>query len=95
MFSTVDERTLRVFRIDAGSERPVELPPDLEDAADRVEALPSHAWLEAFASALAEDPALAEATLRVEVWETRFDPAMRREPRRIAAVSIGPGSERP
>lgn len=88
MFSTVDERTLRVFRADAEGERPLEIPPELEDAAERVEALPAEGWLEAFAGALAEDPALTGAALRAEVWETRFDAEMRPVPRRLAGVVV-------
>jgi hypothetical protein len=88
MFSTVDARTLRVFRADAAGERPLEIPPELEDAAERVEALPAEAWLQAFARALAEDPALAGATLAAEVWETRFDAEMRPVPRRLAGVLV-------
>jgi hypothetical protein len=88
MFSTVDERRLRLFRIDAGGERQLDVPPELEDAAERVEALPSEAWLRAFVGALAEDPELAGAALRAEVWETRFDASMRPVPRRLAGVAV-------
>jgi hypothetical protein len=88
MFSTVDERRLRLFRIDAAGERPLEVPPELEDAAERVEALPSQAWLRAFLGALAADPELAGAGLRAEVWETRFDASMRPLPRRLAALEL-------
>jgi hypothetical protein len=84
MFSTVDERQLRLFRVDAGGERPLEVPPELEDFAERVEALPIETWLRAFVGALAEDPELAGAALRAEVWETRFDASMRPVPRRLA-----------
>ena len=94
MFSTVDERHFRALRIAAEGEQPVELPPELEDAAERAEALPSEARLRALAGALATDPALAGATLRAEVWETSFDAAMRPLPRRIAGVLVGPASER-
>jgi hypothetical protein len=88
MFSTVDQRQLRLFRIDAGVERPLEVPPELEDAAERVEALPSEAWLRAFLGALAADPELAGAGLRAEVWETRFDASMRPVPRRLAGALV-------
>ena len=63
MFSTVDERHFRALRIDAEGEQPVELPPELEDAAERAEALPSEARLRALAGALATDPALAGGDL--------------------------------
>jgi hypothetical protein len=91
MFSTVDERALRVTRVDARGAHPVEIPEALEDAAERVEALPSEAWLRAFLRALAEDPELAGAELRAEVWETHYDASMRPVPRRLAGVQIGPG----
>ena len=92
MFSTVDARHFRAFEVSAAGERPLELPPELEDFAERVEALPSEAWLRALAGALAADPALAGAALRAEVWETRFDSAMRPEPRRLRSVVVDPGS---
>jgi hypothetical protein len=88
MFSTVDARRFLAFSGEGAEERPVELPEELEDAAERVEALPSEGWVRALAAALAADPALAGKALRAEVWEARYDASMRPQPRRLAGVVV-------
>jgi hypothetical protein len=89
MFSTVDTRALRAWRIDRSGEHPIELPRHLLDAVDRCEALPSAACVHALARDLAAaDPLEADAAVRVEVWETRFDPAMRPLPRRLRTATF-------
>jgi hypothetical protein len=92
MFSTVDERRLLAWRVGPGGGRPLELPEELEDAADRAEALPSEARLRAVAQALGA-AAPGEGALRVEVWETRFDTEMRPQARRLAAVEVDPARD--
>jgi hypothetical protein len=87
MFSTVDERRLLAFRIGAGGEQPLELPYELEDAAERAEALPREARVRAVAEALAAQQPGAQA-VRVEVWEMRFGPEMERQPQRLRAVRV-------
>ena len=89
MFSTVDERQLSAWRVGPDGEAPLELPEELEDAAERAEALPSEGRLRALAEALASRA--AGGGVRVEVWEMRFGPAMEREPRRLGAAEVGPG----
>jgi hypothetical protein len=93
MFSTVDERRLLAWRIDAGGEQPLELPYALEDAAERAEALPREARVRAVAEALAASLTGARA-VRAEVWEMRFGPEMQREPQRLRAVrvEVAPGA---
>jgi hypothetical protein len=92
MFSTVDARHLQAWRQEDGAWAPVELPPDLEDAAERAEALPSRARLRSLARALARSG--PGAPVRVEVWETRFDAAMQPVPRRLRAEEVGAGRGR-
>src|SRR4030095_13118057 len=55
MFSSVDERRLRASRTDAGGERELVLPPELDDAAERAEAFPVESWLRWIAETLAAD----------------------------------------
>jgi len=88
MFSTVDERRLLAWRIGPEGEGPLALPYELEDAAERAEALPGERRLRAIAAALAADLPGAQA-VRVEVWETRFGPEMEREPHRLRAALVG------
>ncbi len=88
MFSSVDERRLRAFRVDGGAERELELPPELEDAAERATALPAESWLRWIAEVLAADPALAGASVRVEVVETRYDEEMRPIVRPLASAVV-------
>lgn len=87
MFSTVDERRLLAFRIGPEGESPLEIPGELEDAAERVAALPAEWPLRAFAEALAAGAGEAQA-VRVEVWEMRFGPEMEREPQRLRALRV-------
>jgi hypothetical protein len=77
MFSTVDARDVRALRLDAGGESRLEIPEPLEDAADRCEALPEPARLQALAAELAALPEHAGAAVRVEVLEARFDAGLR------------------
>jgi hypothetical protein len=90
MFSSVDERRLRAFRVDAAGEREIEIPRELEDAAERASALPAEPWLRWIAGALAADPAQAGAAVRVEVIEIRYDRSMRPAPRRLGSAVVGP-----
>jgi hypothetical protein len=87
MFSTVDERRLVAWRVGPQGEQPLELPHELEDAAERAEALPVERRLRAIAEALAAGLPGAEA-VRVEVWETRFGPEMQRRPSRLRAERV-------
>jgi hypothetical protein len=85
MFSTVDERRLFAWRVEAGGLRRLELPNDLDDAAERAEALPSEARLRAIADSLvAREP--GGGAVRVEVWEARFGPSMAPELHRLRSV---------
>jgi hypothetical protein len=86
MFSSVDARRLRAVRIDAAGEREIPLPPELQDAAERAEALPAETWLRWIAEVLAADPGLGGASVRVEVIETRYDASMRPTARRLASA---------
>jgi hypothetical protein len=94
MFSTVDERRLVAVAIETGAERPIELPPELDDAADRAEALPTGPRLHAIAASLADTAPPGAAGVRVEVWETGFGPAF--EPRLtrlgVAEVEVTTGA---
>jgi hypothetical protein len=77
MFSTVDERSVLALRVAGAGEERLEIPDDLEDAADRCEALPEPARLQALAAELAALPEHAGAAVRVEVLEARFDAELR------------------
>jgi hypothetical protein len=77
MFSTVDARSVVALRAGGASEERIPLPDELEDAAERCEALPGPARLQALADALAELPEQAGAVVRVEVWEAGFGPDLR------------------
>jgi len=78
MFSTGEgggSRHTHLFVTDAGSEREVDLPDDLEDLEERLLVLPTDARLERFARELSD--ALAEdypdhSAVRVEIWHTRY-----------------------
>lgn len=87
MFSTVDERRLLAWRVGSGGESPLDIPDELEDAAERVTALPAEWPLRAFAEALAARDGASQA-VRVEVWEMRFGPEMEREPHRLRALQV-------
>lgn len=88
MFSTVDARALRALRLSEVGAVPLALPPSLEDAAQRARMLPSEARLRDLARALAETADAAGASIRVEVWERRFDAVMQPAPRLLRAVEI-------
>jgi hypothetical protein len=89
MFSTVDERSVRAFRVGTDGEAPLAIPDELDDTADRCEALPRAPRLRALALALAELPEQGGASVRVEVWETHFaGPDLRPAPRRLNAASV-------
>jgi hypothetical protein len=93
MFSTVDERRVLAVATERDAERPIELPEELEDAADRAAALPTGARLRAIAEALADDPPPGARAVRVEAWRMRFGPAFERRPQRLGAaeVEVAPG----
>jgi hypothetical protein len=93
MFSAVDARHLQAWRLEGAAWARVEIPPELDDAAERAEALPSRSRLRSLARALAEDG--PGAPVRVEVWETRFDAAMQPLPRRLRAEEVDAGGGRP
>ena len=94
MFSTVDARHLLAWRRAGDAWEPVELPEALEDAAERAEALPTRGRLRRLARDLARATP-GGAALRVEVWETRFGPAMEPAPRLLRGEEIdGAGATR-
>jgi hypothetical protein len=71
----------------------IPVPPDLEDAAKRAEAMPTDGRLAALANDLLEAGSAGDA-VRVEVWETRFDLRMRPEAKRLRSVTAHAGSVR-
>ena len=93
MFSTVDTRRVLAWRAGPGGGERVPIPPDLEDAAKRAEAMPTGGRLAALARDLLENGSAGDA-VRVEVWETRFDRRMRPEARRLRSVTAHAGSVR-
>ena len=93
MFSTVDTRKIQMWRVGRAGEERLEVPRSLEDAAKRAEVLPSEGRLAALARDLLETSSAGSA-VRVEVWETRFDPEMRPEARRLRSVTVRGGSVR-
>jgi hypothetical protein len=88
MFSTVDERRLVAVAIEADGEERIELPGWLADAADRAEALPTDRRLRAIGEALASEPPPVARAIRVEVWETRYGPALELRLARLRAVEV-------
>jgi hypothetical protein len=80
MFSTSEGSSARhthVFLSASDREIEFDLPDDLEDTEDRLLVLPSEAWLEKFASEVADAAAAetpARSAVRIEVWQTRLDP---------------------
>lgn len=91
MFSTVDDRSLRAWRLDPDGAQPLELPLALEDAADRARALPCAGRLRDLAAALTRH---ADAPVRVEVWTQRFERDMQPRPLRLVALEVD-GDPRP
>jgi len=85
MFSTADERRVLALR---GEER-LEIPEELEDAAERCEALPEPERLRALAGALAALPGQGGAAVRVEVWEAGFGRDLRPRWRPLGAAVAG------
>jgi len=90
MFSTVDDRSLRAWRLDPGGVRRIEVPVALADAADRARALPCAGRVRDLADALARRE---DAAVRVEVWTQRFERDMQPRPQRLIALEAG-GAER-
>ncbi len=78
MFSTIDDglnRSLRVALLESGGQRTVEIPHELDEQSDRIQALPSERAMQRFASALAlfyTAQGLSFTSLRVEVWRTHY-----------------------
>jgi hypothetical protein len=93
MFSTVDTRRIQAWRVGPGGEERLDLPQTLGDAAKRAEALPTEGRLAALARDLLETSSGGSA-IRVEVWETRFDPEMRPEATQLRSVMVRGGSVR-
>jgi len=93
MFATTDHggfRRVRAYAIGAEGERPLALPPELQRDALRAATWPAQCALRRVAEGLAESGAAAAAeAVRVEVWRTRFDDALRPTQERIAAVTAG------
>jgi len=86
MFATNDHgafRTVRVYQIRDGEERRLHVPPELRRAELRARELPTEAALRRLAAALAGATDGARA-LRVEVWLTEFDAALRPSRRKLA-----------
>ncbi len=89
MFATNDHgafRTVRVFEVGPGGERRVEVPPELRRAELRARELPSAGALRDLAAAMAAADGAQE--LRVEVWLTEFDAALRPSRRKLAEAAF-------
>jgi hypothetical protein len=90
MFATNDHgafRTVRVYEVGAGEERRLDVPPELRRAELRTRELPTEAALRRFAAAMAGE-ADGARSLRVEVWLTEFDGALRPSRRKLAEASF-------
>jgi hypothetical protein len=94
MFSTAEPRHVHAAIVRDGDATPLPLEDDLDDRADRAEALPTAGRLESLADAIARSPEAAGGRVRVEVWRSRFDPrALRPRSELLRSVerSAGPG----
>ena len=91
MFATNDHggfRHVRVYALRGGREERLEVPAELERDELRAAWLPSDGVLRGLAGALERAGAARGAeALRVEVWRTEFDAALRPTPVRIAALT--------
>jgi hypothetical protein len=81
MFSTLDSpgaRHVHAFLLTPGVEREIEIGSKARDSAQRVRALPTTARLRALASilesGLPRDEPDAERLIRIQVWQSDFDP---------------------
>lgn len=92
MFATNDHgafRSVRVYALEGGGERRVEIPSSLQRRSIQVRELPSAAALRGLAEALAPEADGAEA-LRAEVWLTEFDDALHPTRRKLAEATWRP-----
>jgi len=92
MFATNDHgafRSVRVYALRGGEERPVEIPSDLLRREIRARELPNEGALRRLAQALAGAAPDAEA-LRAEVWLTELDAALRPARRKLAEATWRP-----
>jgi hypothetical protein len=90
MFATNDQgafRSVRVFEIRAGEERRLVVPAELRRAELRTREFPSAGALRRFAAAMAAATDGAPS-LRVEVWLTEFDAALRPSRRKLAEAGL-------
>lgn len=91
MFATNDHggfRHVRVYALRAGREERLELPAELERDELRAASFPSDGMLRGLAAGLLRAGAAPDAdALRIEVWRTEFDAALRPTPVRIAALT--------
>jgi len=91
MFATNDHgafRSVRAYALRAAGEERLELPDELRRAELRARELPTAGELRRYAAALAR-AAPDVGALRVEVWLTEFDLALRPSRRKLAEQSFG------
>ena len=88
MFFDVDERRFVAVAVGSEAEHEIELPAELEDAAERAAALPTAGRLRSIADALAAEPPPGARAVRVEVWETRFGPEFEPVRRRLGEAQV-------
>jgi hypothetical protein len=89
MFSTVDNRSVAVWRVGPDGEERIALPRALDDAARRAGALPTESRLAELGRAVLVEGALPG--VRVEVWETRYDASLNPEPKRLRSLTVDGG----
>ncbi|HEX2485297.1 MAG TPA: hypothetical protein VHQ66_08355 [Myxococcota bacterium] len=94
MFATNDHggfRHVRVYALEAGGERRLDVPPELQRQELHAAWLPTDAQLRRLAAQLSRTGVARDAgALRVEVWRTEFDASLRPTPVRIAALTSEP-----
>lgn len=86
MFATLDHggfRSVRLYRVGAAGEEPIEPAPERRRLRRAARDLPSATHLRALAAAVGREPGEA---VRVEVWRTRFDREL--VPRREAIAEL-------